>query len=269
MGISTPWKSVVTKSRPLQPCGKVLRSASFPDLTLKTPIAAPVPDTFLTDLLSKIGTPQVNNCENLMQLKKWREMVPPLTKLIRKHDIKSVAELYLWWKYSYKTSELDIMAYFDWIKSWFKQKHDPVNSAHYTLTYNLSVDDILRYNVYISPYSIGIIEFLGLDINLSNVWDMLPFSFVLDWFVNVGDVLHSVDTSLLGSKVSLQSLMCSRKRVTRTEYDTSTNIIGPITRTYYSRQLQTTLPASVCSLHFNDPSKHLLDASSLIIANKR
>lgn len=268
-GVVTPTAEDLSGSTPLISCGVVTSLASLPSFKLMLPPAAPVPDTFLTDLYDKIGTPQVNNCENIMQLKKWREMVPPLKKLIAKHNIKSLAELYLWWKYSYKTSEMDIVAYINWIRSWLKQKHDPVNTAHYTLTYNLAVDDILRYNVYMSPYSIGVIEFLGLDINLSNTWDTLPFSFILDWFVNVGEVLHSLDTSNLRSQVSLKSLMCSRKRVVRTEYDASRNMVGSITRTYYARQLQTSLPASVCSLHFNDPSKHLLDASSLIIANKR
>lgn len=268
-GITTKTSKVTNGTTPLISCGVVLASSVLPEYKLTIPPAAPVPDSFLVDLLDKIGTPQVNNCENIMQLKKWRDMVPPLKKLVQKRNIKSLAELYLWWKYSYKTSELDIIAYFNWIKSWLNQKHDPVNSAHYSLTYEVANNDILRYNVYMSPYSIGVIEFLGLDINLSNTWDMLPFSFILDWFVNVGEVLHSLDTSNLRSQVSLKSLMCSRKRVVRTEYDASVNIVGSITRTFYSRQLQTSLPASVCSLHFNDPSKHLLDASSLVIANKR
>lgn len=232
------------------------------------PLPVPTPDTFLVDLYDKIGTPQVNNCENILQLKKWKEMVPPIRHLMQRHNLKSAAELYLWWKYSFSTSKMDIESYFKWISSWINQKQNPTNVSHYSLTYNVAVDDVIRYNVYMSPYSIGCIEFLGLDINMSNTWDLLPFSFVLDWFVSVGDCLHSIDVSDLGSKISLISLLYSRKRSKVVYLNPNDGFIGEYVSTYYAREIQTSWPAAVCALHFNNPSSHLLDATSLIIANK-
>jgi hypothetical protein len=32
---------------------------------------------------------------------------------------------------------------------------------------------------------------LGVELSLSNVWDLIPFSFMIDWFINIGDLLEA------------------------------------------------------------------------------
>jgi hypothetical protein len=54
-------------------------------------------------------------------------------------------------------------------------------------------------NVYYNPYSrlctdIGrFAEAVDLVPDFSNVWDMIPFSFVVDWFTNIGDLASGID----------------------------------------------------------------------------
>lgn len=45
----------------------------------------------------------------------------------------------------------------------------------------------------------GIPEYFGLRATPGKLWDMVPFSFVVDWFTNVGDVLDSLDTKCRAS----------------------------------------------------------------------
>lgn len=229
-------------------------------------IVPQAPDTFLTDLYDKIGVPQVNNCDNIRQLHDWKQMVPPFKEIITKHNVKSLADLYLWWKYSYNTTKMDIEAYLNWFLSLSEQKANKDNFSHYSLTYHPDIYSISRYNVVMSPYSIGLIEALGIDINLSNTWDMLPFSFVVDWFVSIGDTLHSIDVSDLGSKVSIISIINSYKRVIPYVIKPEYSVTGTLTRVEYSRSIQHELPRRVCDVHFNNPTSHLLDGSSLFIS---
>jgi hypothetical protein len=44
----------------------------------------------------------------------------------------------------------------------------------------------------------GLITALGVDRVGSILWEAIPFSFVVDWFVNVGDMIRSVEDQLLG-----------------------------------------------------------------------
>lgn len=250
-----------------------VQKLSFNDSTLRTEVqrvrTTTAPSSFLTDLYDKLGTPQVNNYGNIAAARKWRQMVPPVLALIKKRNIKSVSDLYLWWKYSYKTTKMDIESYVEWFRQLAKQEADPTNGSHYSLTYMLSRNDVVRYNIYLTPYSIGVLEALGLDINFVNTWDLVPFSFVVDWFISVEKTLKSLDVADLESKIHLISLLTSRKVTQRYFPETNCNFAGDLTSSYYQRTISASLPRDVCDLHFNNPSSHLLDGTSLFISCKR
>ena len=57
----------------------------------------------------------------------------------------------------------------------------------------------------------GILDVLGLRITPSIVWELIPFSFVVDWFINVGDYLRSLETDFLESVVRIEDFCCSVK----------------------------------------------------------
>lgn len=77
-------------------------------------------------------------------------------------------------------------------------------SAAYKLAYPVELDSALQQ----------IIEFnrvFGVIPTPELAWDLLPMSFLVDWFTNVGDVIHNV--SYLGSATSLAYayVMCEQK----------------------------------------------------------
>jgi hypothetical protein len=64
----------------------------------------------------------------------------------------------------------------------------------------------------------GLGDVLGLKANLSVVWEAIPFSFVVDWFMGVGNYLQALETDYLDSVVTIQDFCVSIKTIdTRTD----------------------------------------------------
>lgn len=74
-----------------------------------------------------------------------------------------------------------------------------------------------HYSIYYNPIDsrlVGIIPKLKefhLIPDYSDLWDFIPFSFVVDWFINVGALLEKVDTISEFSKYDIQGCMFSLK----------------------------------------------------------
>lgn len=68
-------------------------------------------------------------------------------------------------------------------------------SGAYSLAYPLSLDDSLKE---ITEFN----RLYGVIPTAELVWDLIPFSWLVDWFLNVGDVLRNVST--LGSNLQLR-----------------------------------------------------------------
>jgi len=62
------------------------------------------------------------------------------------------------------------------------------------------------------------LDALGLKANLSVVWEAIPFSFVVDWFFNVSDVLRHIETDYLDSIVKVLDYCCTVKHQIRYEF---------------------------------------------------
>jgi hypothetical protein len=59
----------------------------------------------------------------------------------------------------------------------------------------------------------GVLDLIGLKANLSIIWEAIPFSFVVDWFVSVDDFLRQFDTNYLESVVTILDFCYSIKSV--------------------------------------------------------
>lgn len=68
--------------------------------------------------------------------------------------------------------------------------------AAYVRTYRTtrySAQAELTYSFPNFNMSDAIVEYLGLNLTADRMWDVIPFSFVVDWFYNIGDSLQSLD----------------------------------------------------------------------------
>lgn len=87
----------------------------------------------------------------------------------------------------------------------------------------------------------ALLDTLGLDINLANVWAILPWSFVVDWFFNVGGYLSQYSTDWLQPWVdyiqgchSIKQVGTVAHTLTNTAYGGAATI-GNLSFTHYVR----------------------------------
>lgn len=53
------------------------------------------------------------------------------------------------------------------------------------------------------------LDALGLNVNPAQIWDAIPFSFLVDWFTNIGTVLEQFNNNWLEPILSVRSMMYS------------------------------------------------------------
>lgn len=78
---------------------------------------------------------------------------------------------------------------------------------------NLQDTDVLLLGAYLDK--------LGVNWNPEIIWDLIPFSFVVDWFVGIGDWLGSLKRSNLNSAVTILDLCYSNKTVVTSNFSTT------------------------------------------------
>jgi hypothetical protein len=105
----------------------------------------------------------------------------------------------------------------------------------------------------------------GLLPGLYNLWDLVPFSFVGDWFAPVGDYLNDIDQSLYFRYYKVDELLVSTK-----EEVTIDQPWGQTDYLWYTRQLLTEFPQWEVYHDDSGPSHRtvtyrLLDALSLAV----
>lgn len=108
----------------------------------------------------------------------------------------------------------------------------------------------------------------GLSFTFENVWDLVRYSFVIDWFVDVGSFLERVDQNLRLLRYKIPYVTMSRKRVIVGEVPPSTSVcvVGPIGWRYYHRWVSSRCPLPPLTLSTSPTvSNHWLEAGALII----
>lgn len=109
---------------------------------------------------------------------------------------------------------------------------------------------------------------IGLMPNFSNIWDLVPYSFALDWFVGVGDLLERVDTDMRLSTLDIRYCTMSRKLTMQMDLSKMPNspFTGTIQWVQYHRWVSDQCPVPPLSLQAtNTVSRHWLEAGALII----
>jgi hypothetical protein len=122
---------------------------------------------------------------------------------------------------------------------------------------------------------IGEIKKWGIYPTVSNLWDILPYSFVIDWFVQYGDFFQDVDRFLyVKNYFPIHHVVMSEKW----EYQVpahslvpdSIPVTGAVDFTYYVRWISRELPLPSVSLEAETTAdKHLLEATALILQRIR
>lgn len=161
--------------------------------------------------------PFIQDCvqlmENLILLEgKVRQLVLDEGKLRIRHYSQSLtnvvklrndgAEVEVYWADAYKNQ---LNRKDEWLRR-------PV--YHATVSYRADVSELKGFMGQIRGY----ISAFGLDRITATIWEAIPFSFLVDWFVDVGGFLDSIDETLFGA---LPILVSDFSHSVKFEYQTT------------------------------------------------
>jgi hypothetical protein len=83
---------------------------------------------------------------------------------------------------------------------------------------NLHDTDLLKMGAWLDS--------LGINMNPEIIWDLIPFSFVVDWFIKVGDWLEGFKVNHLNSSVTILDMCYSIKTQVTSDYLTLRRVSG-------------------------------------------
>lgn len=156
-----------------------------------------------------------------------------------------VRELWLGYRYAYCTTRSDV----EELTAYCSQKCKEAMKTGFHKYYGVYTDHngwLSRCTVRCFDKSVdtaqGILNSLnevGLGLNAYNLWDLLPFSFIVDWFLPIGDTLEKwKGASLNETQYKFQSLVFSQKK--SFEFPLGASYRGRMT--IYRRQVETEPP---------------------------
>lgn len=217
----------------------------------------------------------------LRDLRNIRDLVPKLRNL---RNIRTHANNYLAYHYGILPTIGDLQKIFDGLRELKAHRFPglasgsagstdvvPLINGQHKLTRRLKL--IVRTNETMLTELCYRVERLGLFPNLTSIWDLIPFSFVLDWFISVGDWLEVVDTYQRTLRYPISSItMSERTEITRDQKPSAIlPYVGPVTVVNYHRWVSDQCPLPTLT-HLNsqlDASSHWLEATALIIQRAR
>lgn len=107
----------------------------------------------------------------------------------------------------------------------------------------------------------------GLYPRFEYMWDLIPYSFVIDWFLDVGQFLERIDTRLQLLRLNIRYTTLSHRKSASISLDSTAGpISGTLSLVQYHRWVTDHCPAPPLSLQLSsDPLSHFIDGGALII----
>lgn len=90
---------------------------------------------------------------------------------------------------------------------------------------------------------------VGIFPTFVNLWDLVPYSFVIDWFVDIGDLLKRIDQKIYFSTLNIAYATTSQKDVTEYSFVATNDFpfSGKVTQKGYHRRVSNHCPAPTLS----------------------
>lgn len=229
----------------------------------------------------KINATRINMLAFLRDLKNPKAMIPKLSNLLK---LKTHANNYLAVQYGILPTIDDIqsiMGAFSRISPYLdKNGFETYSSSWYD---SLVVDE--QFHQIERHIKLAIdnedsdfkaltnrFESFGMLPTFKNIWDLIPYSFVIDWLIDVGDFLRRIDTRLRLMRLNVQYATYSRKYTTDKWYTWSHAFpyAGHVSFGRYYRLVSDQCPTPSTSLHHNfDGFDHWIESAALLIQRKR
>lgn len=236
----------------------------------------------------------INSIQYLKELTEIAKMFNSLTGVVGNLTLKAAAGTYLAYHYGLRLSVEDTCEIVDatrnslsndWTKTWarIRARSGSSFSVNHPVLQGGNVSVINVYKIRYDQMDNGLktlqklLDDWDLSINAGNVWDMIPFSFVLDWFVSVGDCLNTYDNVQYMKRLDVLGTTRSRRGeyplfdsvYFRTLLNLSCPVDGDFHLIHYKRLLSSTVIYPRIGID-TDWSKgnHVTEATALLIQNR-
>lgn len=250
---------------------------SFPDFDIEDF------GTMAARAVSKMDKTSSNMLEFISELRKPAKLIPKLKNLKK---LKGWSEEYLRTQYGILPTISDLQniigmfrgakPYFD--KNGFSTYHAgrsyslSKNGRSYAHSRQIKVATQSEENGVLAL--INRIDEFGFLPDAANLWDLVPFSFVLDWFVDVGSVLETLDMNSRIARLNIPYVTMSDKSEISVVLKPSpqNSYTGTLEVVSYQRWTTGRCPTPPLLLESDIatlPQNHWLEASALIVALKK
>lgn len=233
--------------------------------------------------IERARTVDVNTLSFMAELRDLKSIFP---KFGSWKDPKMWANLYLCYKYGARLTYADIKELLTGIHAAFTKSRDlgaysAVRSSKlFTGTYkSLPYTDQYRYKISYRPYPNDVMNVVraldswGLYPTLTRDWDLIPFSFVVDWVANISSLLERLDARMMADYYDVVAVTRSRKisfTLPVTDLVPNWPGVGTITLSRYTRD--TTPILDLPKVRFDgdvDGFSNWAELTSLVIARHK
>lgn len=115
--------------------------------------------------------------------------------------------------------------------------------------------------------AVSALDKAGVLPSVDNIWELIPYTFVVDWFLHVGDVLEAQSARNRLARYNIRYVTMSQKDTfTKSIGDGATSYVGVATVVNYHRWTTDRCPLPPLLPQFDtNGSSHWLEATALIL----
>jgi len=241
----------------------------------------------------------INGIAFVKELFELKQLIEPIIKILQKPlSLKNWASLVLSWMYGWKLSWADwkvLVTSFLSVKKirksiqGYTMFRNSLRTVYGTYGQDFTLPDVPSVGVGKSRTNcritgrweipidvkdtlgslVALIEDFGVRLTSVNAWDFIPYSFVVDWFFNFGQIASQWDFRCEVDRIRLRERVKSLKNTLvtpETRYYERFGLIGQVTHISYLREIASEFPNSPMKLGGPTYQKHTYEGALLIIA---
>lgn len=218
-----------------------------------------------------------------------RQLLPPLKAFVRLASPKAWAQIFLWFHYGVvpmissvkeltdaltrqgKNPFMDIAKQFAKRQTKYGTFYDDTqnlrgNKALYKCNARVTVHSIVQPENMVDAFFL-VLKSFNLVGSATNIWELIPYSFVVDWFLNTNQFCKWVDYTAYPTKYLVDEIILSHKWTCDLPADTYfADATGIVTLSSYAREIHYSFPMEPFELRFKDPSSHWLEGIALLVS---